>query len=765
MEFEWHREKSRRVGRRMHLHRLWSASTTPQGLLSVSDSVSDAGKAQLQTITPQLSSPVESKDAPEGPVVPVITVGHVFSPIPKGRVLLSPQALEAAKFLGLGPLLAAASGLSDSFTDEFLDIAAHTDPLNAVNILQSEKLLGRRLLFVERGAAVQLVSGRGKILQTKKDKNHSSNKGLELIGNRMRSFMSSVFPLLRRVTLPEVDTTTTDDTSPLPSVLSMKRTRLKSSNHTPPVHLENEEEQFIAASQRRSEWDKFQIPHLAKLPVRLALSLLCGLPERFLFLAQKGEKSKKTAKIVEFDACDRFSGLKVHMLEGMELVLHNTTTSCSVSFVPAFLSDAALRKFWKGATELYAEMVLSNHRRARREVVAGLQRHLAAVAAGESSSLHEGPKGQGPFDGRRNNGGDDDAGGGRGGEEESEGEPAEVMEVISELMGGGGDDGGPNFVTPPPLPLRPLVRAGAQFMCGAVTFAGIGINWLYDILDRLMYFHVPNGWKVLGGKVPPGPPPGMSISLNGLLQSMSDQNKSIATDRQLCVVNDEDKGNVKSEMSALLVPSMLAACLLKLGIESIDFRGLEKSIPLLFNMGQGFSQNDNAAKVSLYSLMSMPISLMSIQQRLQNLLDDEFLEKGELPSEAIAVALLQQLVPLLEYNAFHSLFPWCYNKTIDEESLKAVDCLFSEDRADGGEGSVGYKRVVLEPRFSVKDASKSNDRENSVVYEHFTQCKALVLIGNLESAPKKGEGGSSMQQLLQLGVPVGLDDGARYIAR
>jgi hypothetical protein len=390
------------------------------------------------------------------------------------------------------------------------------------------------------------------------------------------------------------------------------------------------------------------------------------------------------------------------------------------------------------------------------------------VAAGESS-FHQGPKGQGPFDGRRNNGGDDDAGGGRGGEEESEGEPAEVMEVISELMGGGVDGGSsPNFVTPPPLPLRPLVRAGAQFMCGAVTFAGIGINWLYDILDRLMYFHVPNGWKVLGGKVPPGPAPSMSTSLNGLLQSMSNQNKSIATDRQLSIVND-DEGNVKGELNALLVPSMLAACLLKLGIESIDFRGLEKSIPLLFNMGQGFGQNENGAKVSLNSLMSMPISLMSIQQRLQNLIDEEFLEKGELPSEAIAVALLQQLVPLLEYNAFHSLFPWCYKKTIDEESLQAVNCLFSvnkgdEDPDDGGEGSIGYKRVVLEPRFTVKDASKANDKEKPEVYEHFTQCKALVLIGNLESAPNKG-GGGSMQQLLQLGVPVGLDDGARYIAR
>lgn len=288
MEFELPHEKGgRRTRQRMLVHRLWSASTTTpqaraqgQGFISSTSTDTDT---QLQIIPSHVNStPSDIKVSPEGPIVPVITVGHVFSSIPKGRTPLSPKTLEAATFLGLEPLLAAATGLSDGYTEEFIDIASHTDPFNAVNILHSEKVLGRRVLFVEKGAAIQLVSGKGNILQAQEtlDRLPKSIQGfISLFGNRSPSSATNGLP---------------DDpptTCGVPSVLTMRKgTRPKPSNPLS-VPTNTEEEPFRRGQHK--EWERYGVPHLAKLPVRLALSLLCGLPERFLFLGQKGEEEEK----------------------------------------------------------------------------------------------------------------------------------------------------------------------------------------------------------------------------------------------------------------------------------------------------------------------------------------------------------------------------------------------------------------------------------------------------------------------------------------
>ena len=96
--------------------------------------------------------------------VPLITIGKAYAPIPAGRLqAVPPEAMEAARHLGLGPMLAAAVGSADD-PKLFWSVAALTDPVSASSVLQACTVGGRRVLFAERGAAESLARGKTQLV-------------------------------------------------------------------------------------------------------------------------------------------------------------------------------------------------------------------------------------------------------------------------------------------------------------------------------------------------------------------------------------------------------------------------------------------------------------------------------------------------------------------------------------------------------------------------------------------------------------------------
>lgn len=128
--------------------------------------------------------------------VPLITIGKVFAPIPQGRQTILPEAMEAARHLGLAPMLAAAMGTAWSSPDEFWDIASLTDPLTASNLMQVSSSGQKRLLFVERGAAEKLARGKDEIVlvpETRKKQKIKGNKGED---NPFVGFLKALNPMV-----------------------------------------------------------------------------------------------------------------------------------------------------------------------------------------------------------------------------------------------------------------------------------------------------------------------------------------------------------------------------------------------------------------------------------------------------------------------------------------------------------------------------------------------------------------------------------------
>jgi hypothetical protein len=139
------------------------------------------GSNVLHAPTPSPASPsttVIPASAPRSLRIPVPTlfVGKVFAPIPASQRALSQEALEAARLLGLAPMLAAAMAPADN-PDRFWRAAVLSDPLTASNVVQACEVEGKKVLLVERGTAEALARGRIK-LQALAQGDQSKGQGL-----------------------------------------------------------------------------------------------------------------------------------------------------------------------------------------------------------------------------------------------------------------------------------------------------------------------------------------------------------------------------------------------------------------------------------------------------------------------------------------------------------------------------------------------------------------------------------------------------------
>ena len=175
MEFEWiNPEKSCQNVGRVLLSRGSLRPQHPQASISSISSLTTTTPSALNSSTSSFAADADTLHLPMIPSVPVplITIGKVFAPIPQGRQTIRPDAMEAARHLGLAPMLAAAigTGLSSS-PDEFWDIASLTDPLTASNLMQVSSSGQRRLLFVERGAAERLARGKDELIAVASGRN------------------------------------------------------------------------------------------------------------------------------------------------------------------------------------------------------------------------------------------------------------------------------------------------------------------------------------------------------------------------------------------------------------------------------------------------------------------------------------------------------------------------------------------------------------------------------------------------------------------
>jgi hypothetical protein len=278
--------------------------------------------------------------------VPLITVGKVFAPIPQGRQTIHPEAMEAARHLGLAPMLAAAMGTGMfASPDEFWDIASLTDPLTASNLMQVSSLGQRRLLFVERGAAERLARGKDELV-AESQKRHKPRENGGVLGflkalNPMVALEGVCDALQRGISkvagldsLPlhqyqqqqnnnksngEGSDLSKSNTSPVvftqeeifrmepinkePNKSSKKKEEFKEED--PPAAASLFDSPFLSGSSLFEEEDIFgslspsspdnssRMAALAHIPVRLALSLLRGASGRFLLLSGKAEQQQK----------------------------------------------------------------------------------------------------------------------------------------------------------------------------------------------------------------------------------------------------------------------------------------------------------------------------------------------------------------------------------------------------------------------------------------------------------------------------------------
>jgi len=96
-----------------------------------------------------------------------ISVLSFFLSLAACRLSLPPEALIAARELGLASMLAAAMGTTDD-PEAFWSIAGITDPVTASSMLQACTIDGKRALFVERGAAESLARGKIRLVVEQK---------------------------------------------------------------------------------------------------------------------------------------------------------------------------------------------------------------------------------------------------------------------------------------------------------------------------------------------------------------------------------------------------------------------------------------------------------------------------------------------------------------------------------------------------------------------------------------------------------------------
>lgn len=175
--------------------------------------------------------------------------------------------------------------------------------------------------------------------------------------------------------------------------------------------------------------------HLTHLPVRLALALLRDVPGQFALVCRGGQQKGSRAPAgslteewsdptaaappdlkTKFTVTDRLHDLKVHILKGVSIVQGNGQHEV-VHFTPAFLSEDALRAFWRKVTSYQGAVTLFLRQRERRMLSMRLQAAAAVIAgAGPPSGAEEEPA-------------------------EDDEEPPEVQEMMQE-MGLGGMAGG-----------------------------------------------------------------------------------------------------------------------------------------------------------------------------------------------------------------------------------------------------------------------------------------------------------------------------------
>ena len=113
-------------------------------------------------------------------------VGKVFVPLPPGRSKITPEAIEAARHLGLSSMLWAAMGSWKDDPQDFWDVATLTDPFLASNMMHAASFEQRRVMFVERGAAQRLARGKDELVAVPFGKNKQMGK----------NWMGSVFHAL-----------------------------------------------------------------------------------------------------------------------------------------------------------------------------------------------------------------------------------------------------------------------------------------------------------------------------------------------------------------------------------------------------------------------------------------------------------------------------------------------------------------------------------------------------------------------------------------
>jgi len=377
---------------------------------------------------------------------------------------MTPEAVAAARHLGLLPMLAAAIGSVDD-PERFWEVASLTDPITASSIQQGCAVGGRNVLFVEKGAAECLARGKAEVVVAEEGRRrHQSKQGSNSNGHTMGGTRSAVLGILDPIravmrgvwkTKAGNDLVKTSDElegDKSPRASQSRQDKISNSNGrdctTQDMHVDNETNapsQMYRLKEIPSHSSRSRVgdppsawhAHLAHVPVRLALALLRGMPRQFaLFSAGSGpdgatntltnnnnapqQQQREYLEHTLFSAADRIDDVIVHTIRGASIV--QGSMHGPVHFTPAFLSKVALQRIWRNFKDEYGSSILMM-RQAERAVLCSRLVQALALAGGGAGS----PPGSFGNGASSSVGLDDDD------DDDGPEEPPEVQEILREM--------------------------------------------------------------------------------------------------------------------------------------------------------------------------------------------------------------------------------------------------------------------------------------------------------------------------------------------
>ncbi|KAH7623492.1 hypothetical protein Ndes2526B_g01931 [Nannochloris sp. 'desiccata'] len=842
MEFEWiYPEKTSQNAGRALLSR---SSARPELLPVRSSSIVSPTAPSAPSSSTSSSSGTDTPQLPMIPSVPVpmITVGKVFAPIPQGRQTIHPEAMEAARHLGLAPMLAAAMGTGLwSSPDEFWDIASLTDPLTASNLMQVSSSGQRRLLFVERGAAERLARGNDELIAVpssgKKQRKRGAKDGPGEEENGVVELLKALNPLVALEGVCDalqrgISKAAALDSSPLHHQQKHQHNdghrddtgrsnSNSSSSSSSSIHVLAEEQTYQieprkgknpnSKSRRKEGFEKkdtssppasspFDSPFtsslssspfeeeglfgstagvnrstgmaaLAHIPVRIALNLLRGASGRFLLLSGRGDgmnthshakkrnkragdssKDQHSEQQPEFyGGADSLDSLQIYFLPKCDLII--SSTSGDIKFTPGFLSEAALQKYYYLWASKYVKGVQARRRLTRRAFRQRL-RLAAAVVAGAGAGGGGGGSSSGGFGGGGSNDENEEG-------DDGFGDSPDIYEAIQEIS-----EEMPGFPEAVPT-LRPssssLIRAGATLATGVLTLLDPLLESYGEVMDSITNFLLERfnqyPYKLSIASRPVGP----------LLKSFASYNATQAQAAALSASQSSHTAasaatNNSSAATALALAALCMAVGAKLTGDALS-NGPIEFLPSLTALRMTLATfSVGAASGGGWASVAAAAAAAAAQSNGDS-------------KETELTSILRSVLPTLEFNGFTEALPMAG----DEKSLEAAAVTVGEVllKETGFLGLTAEVDLEALPEQFLEDMNlpsagtsaiekNKGSREVAVDEEGVEEEKVrptlgrgLVLIGD----PGRVLGLHTPRgfSLDGVGIPVGVDDGRRYL--